>query len=125
MQVITAFLRHFTWVKFSLAAVFYTFLPFLSAARYLRMKRVIQLAAKLQSTPKRVLGIHASFLFLLFGILWGSAQLYSSRSVVLLEQNSKKDSLFDLLMEMIVCIFFVLGPAVEERWILSLRPSNG
>jgi len=125
MQVITVFLHHFTWIKFSLAAVFYTLLPFLSAARYGRIERVSKLAAKVKSTPKQALGIHAVFLFLLFGILWGSAQLYSSPGVALSDQNSKSVSLLYLFTEVIVCIFFVLGSAAEERWILSLRLSNG
>jgi hypothetical protein len=115
----TDLFSHFSWGEFILAATVYTLAPFLSGARYGNPKRTLQLIANIKSSPKATIEIHAGFLALLLGILWESAQNYSSLPRWLTEHKSK-GSVFDLVLVVVV----ILMVTAEQRWILNLKPSS-
>lgn len=111
----TDLFAHFSLSEFALVAILYTLVPFLSGARYSNLRPALNLIAKLKADPKLVLGIHVGFLCLLFGALWQSAQIYSSLPIWMTNQNSKRVSVFDLAVVIVV----ILMAVVEERLILK------
>jgi hypothetical protein len=110
----------FSWREFALVAFLCSLVPFLSAAKYGNATRGYQLVARIKSSLKRFAAIHAGFLALVVGVLWESAQMYSTLPLWMRAQGSKGLSLFDG----VVCAVLIFMIIAEQRWMVGLRPDS-
>lgn len=111
---------HFSWGIFGLLATLYTLAPVLSSARYGDIEGLNRLVAKVTLAPRAYISIHVVFLAVLFAVFWGSTRFYHSLPPWMKVESVRRLSLLDVG----VCVVFILLVAIEERWIMKLRPDG-